>query len=76
MQRPDRDEQAFAVQVRSSTNILDADGAAVEIVPGMVAQVDILAGRKRVLHYISQPWCGVRPGVARLSELPRSGFAA
>lgn len=65
VQRPDRDEQAFVVQVRTSTNILDADGAAVEIVPGMVTQVDILAGRKTVLDYITQPVVRVRDRALR-----------
>lgn len=53
--RPDRDEQAFVVQIRTFSNLLDAEGAAVEIVPGMVTEVDILAGRKTVLDYILRP---------------------
>jgi adhesin transport system membrane fusion protein len=60
VQRPDRDEQAFVAEIRTSTNILDADGAAVEIVPGMVAEVDILAGRRSVLEYLTQPVVRVR----------------
>jgi len=60
VQRPDRDEQAFVAEIRTSTNILDADGAAVEIVPGMVAEVDILAGRRTVLEYLTQPVVRVR----------------
>lgn len=60
VRRPDREEQVFIVQVRTNTNILDADGAALEIVPGMVAQVDILSGRKTVLEYITQPIVRVR----------------
>lgn len=60
VQRPDRDEQAFVAEIRTRTNILDADGAAVEIVPGMVAEVDILAGRRSVLDYLTQPVVRVR----------------
>jgi membrane fusion protein, adhesin transport system len=60
VQRPDRDEQAFVAEIRTSTNILDADGAAVEIVPGMVAEVDILAGRRSVLNYLTDPVVRVR----------------
>lgn len=60
VQRPDRDEQVFVVQVRTFTNILDAEGAALEIVPGMVAEVDILAQKKTVLDYILQPVVRVR----------------
>ena len=55
VQRPDRDEQAFVAEIRTQSNILDADGMAVEIVPGMVAEVDILAGRRTVLNYLTQP---------------------
>lgn len=63
--RPDRDEQAFVVQVRTDTNILDADGAALEIIPGMVAEVDILAGRKTVLEYLTQPVIRVKDRALR-----------
>lgn len=63
--RPDRDEQAFVVQVRTDTNILDADGAALEIIPGMVAEIDILAGRKTVLEYLTQPVIRVRDRALR-----------
>ena len=63
--RPDRDEQAFVVQVRTETNILDADGAALEIIPGMVAEIDILAGRKTVLEYLTQPVIRVRDRALR-----------
>lgn len=53
--RPDRDEEAFVVQVRTNSNLLDADGVEVEIIPGMVAQIDILSGKKTVLEYLTQP---------------------
>ncbi len=63
--RPDRDEQAFVVQVRTETNILDADGEALEILPGMVAEVDILSGRKTVLEYLTRPVIRVRDRALR-----------
>ena len=65
VQRPDRDEQAFVVQVRTFSNILDADGEAVEIVPGMVAEVDILSGKKTVMDYIIRPILRVRERALR-----------
>lgn len=65
VRRPDRDEQVFVVQVRTSTNILDADGAALEIIPGMIAEVDILAGRKTVLEYLTQPIVRVKERALR-----------
>lgn len=55
VQRPDRDEQAFVVEIRTSSNILDADERVVEITPGMVAEVDILAGSRTVLEYLTTP---------------------
>ncbi|WP_439150682.1 HlyD family type I secretion periplasmic adaptor subunit [Sulfitobacter sp.] len=55
VQRPDRDEQAFVVEIRTSSNILDADDRVVEITPGMVAEVDILAGSRTVLEYLTTP---------------------
>jgi len=63
--RPDRDEQAFVVQVRTGTNILDADGEALEIIPGMVAEIDILAGRKTVLEYLTRPVIRVKERALR-----------
>ncbi|WP_170435649.1 HlyD family type I secretion periplasmic adaptor subunit [Ruegeria arenilitoris] len=50
-----QDEEVFVVEIRTSGTLLDADGLAVEIIPGMIAQVDILAGRKTVLDYLIQP---------------------
>lgn len=66
--RPDRppgEEQVFVVQVRTHSNILDADGSEVEIVPGMVAEVDILSGRKTIIDYITGPIVRVRDRALR-----------
>ncbi|WP_299084572.1 HlyD family type I secretion periplasmic adaptor subunit [uncultured Ruegeria sp.] len=49
------DEEVFVVEIRTSNTMLDASGIAVEIIPGMIAEVDILAGRKSVLDYLVQP---------------------
>lgn len=65
VQRPDRNEPVFVVQVRTKTNILDAAGAAVEIIPGMVAEVDILSGRRTVLNYLTQPIVRVKDRALR-----------
>ena len=53
--RPDRDEQAFIVEIATLTRLTDAAGDAVEILPGMVAQVDILSGKRTVLDYLIAP---------------------
>ncbi len=49
------DEEVFVVEIRTSSTMLDAQGIAVEIIPGMIAEVDILSGKKSVLDYILQP---------------------
>lgn len=48
-------EPVFVVEVRTDQNLLDAQGAALQIIPGMVAQVDILAQRKTVIDYVLRP---------------------
>jgi adhesin transport system membrane fusion protein len=59
--RSERDEEEFfVVEIRTKGTILDADGVAVEIMPGMVAQANILTGRKTVLEYLLQPVVRVR----------------
>ncbi|MTI02426.1 HlyD family type I secretion periplasmic adaptor subunit [Roseibium sp. RKSG952] len=49
------DEEVFVVEIRTRNAILDAGGVAVEIIPGMIAEVDILSGRKSVMDYLIQP---------------------
>ncbi|MDA7963999.1 HlyD family type I secretion periplasmic adaptor subunit [Ruegeria sp.] len=49
------DEEVFVVEIRTENTMLDAGGVAVEIIPGMIAEVDILSGRKTVLEYLIQP---------------------
>ncbi|WP_170415381.1 HlyD family type I secretion periplasmic adaptor subunit [Ruegeria atlantica] len=54
--RPERnDEEVFVIEVQTRHAILDANGVAVEIIPGMIAEVDILSGKKTVLEYLLQP---------------------
>ncbi|MEB3421115.1 HlyD family type I secretion periplasmic adaptor subunit [Salipiger marinus] len=56
IQRSERnDEEVFVAEIRTQSTILDAAGETVQIMPGMIAQVDILAGRKTVLDYIIKP---------------------
>ncbi|MCX8955340.1 HlyD family type I secretion periplasmic adaptor subunit, partial [Ruegeria sp. NA] len=49
------DEEVFVVEIRTSDTMLDGNGVAVEIIPGMIAEVDILSGRKSVLEYLLEP---------------------
>lgn len=54
--RSERDPQEFfMVHVRTEDNFLDADGVAVEVMPGMVAEIDMLSGQKSVLEYLTTP---------------------
>lgn len=61
VQRSEREEaEVFVVTIRTSGALLDADGAQVRIIPGMTAEIDILAGRRRVIDYLLQPLERVR----------------
>ena len=47
---------SYLVKVRTTGAALTApDGHPLEIIPGMVAQVDILTGRRTVLDYLLKP---------------------
>ncbi|MFB9150072.1 HlyD family type I secretion periplasmic adaptor subunit [Roseovarius ramblicola] len=59
------EEEVFVVEVRTTDTILDADGVAVEIMPGMVAQADFIAGRKTVLDYLMRPVVRVKERALR-----------
>lgn len=64
--RSERDpEEYFIAHVRTEDNFLDADGVAVEIIPGMVTEVDILTGRKTILEYLTRPVVRVRDRALR-----------
>ncbi|WP_164662081.1 HlyD family type I secretion periplasmic adaptor subunit [Tropicibacter sp. Alg240-R139] len=59
------DEEVFVVEVRTENTMLDGDGIAVEIIPGMITEVDILTGRKSVLDYLIQPVVRVKDRALR-----------
>ena len=59
------EEEVFVVEIRTTDTILDADGVGVEIIPGMVAQANILKGRKTVLDYILKPVVRVKDRALR-----------
>lgn len=61
IRRSERDEgEVFVVVVRTEGALHDADGEQVRIIPGMTAEIDILAGRRRVIDYLLQPLERVR----------------
>ncbi len=59
------EEEVFVVEIQTSDTLLDSGGAAVEIIPGMTAEVDILSGKKTVLDYLIQPVLKVRDQALR-----------
>ena len=64
--RPERnDEEVFVIEVQTKRSILDANGVAVEIIPGMIAEVDILSGKKTILDYLLQPVIKVKDRALR-----------
>lgn len=54
------EEHVFVIEARTEGSLLDAAGAPVDIIPGMIAEVDVLAGRKTVLQYLIRPIVRVR----------------
>lgn len=61
VRRDERDQaEVFVITVETAGAILDADGLQVRILPGMTAEVDVLAGQRRVIDYLLQPLERVR----------------
>jgi len=51
----DQGETFYRVRVRTDKNHLDRGGEILNIIPGMIASVDILTGEKTVMQYILKP---------------------
>lgn len=51
----ERGESFYRVRIRTEQSHLGSNENPLSIIPGMVAQVDILTGRKSVLHYLLKP---------------------
>ncbi len=51
----ERGESFYRIRVRTHKNHLGSEEQPLTIIPGMVAEVDILTGRKSVLHYLLKP---------------------
>lgn len=50
-----RGESFYRVIVRTDRNVLGKEGGSLPIIPGMVAQIEILTGQKTVLSYLLKP---------------------
>jgi membrane fusion protein, adhesin transport system len=59
------EEEFFVVQIRTKGNIVDGQGKPVQITPGMVTEVDILAGKKTILEYLTRPVIRIRDTALR-----------
>lgn len=53
-------ELMYPVQVRTEGNLYDADSQPLDVIPGMVAEVDILSGKRSILDYLMEPVVKVR----------------
>jgi len=48
-------ESFYEIQVRTSKNFMGSEAFPLPIIPGMVAEVDVLTGKKTVLEYLMKP---------------------
>jgi adhesin transport system membrane fusion protein len=46
---------SYIVQVTINTSLFEDDGTEVEVMPGMIASMDVLAGKRTVLEYFWRP---------------------
>jgi len=53
--REETKSSAYSVNVSIDTQIYESEGVRVSIVPGMIAQVDIIRGERTILEYFWQP---------------------
>lgn len=65
VEMPESEELMYPVQVRTEGHLYDADGQPLDIIPGMVAEVDILSGKRTVLDYLVEPVVKVRDRALR-----------
>ncbi len=61
----DRGETYYLIKVRTDGSKLEHGGDDLPIIPGMVAQVDVLTGQKTVLAYLTKPLTRMRHDALR-----------
>lgn len=61
----DRGDVYYLIRVRTGRSELERDGAKLPIMPGMVADVDVLTGAKTVLEYVTRPLTRMRYAALR-----------
>lgn len=65
VEMPESEELMYPVQVETSGQLYGADGEPLEIIPGMVAEVEILSGKRTVLDYLLEPVVKIRDRALR-----------
>jgi adhesin transport system membrane fusion protein len=55
----------YAIEIKFKNDFLDTAGQIVEILPGMVAQVDVVRGERSILEYIWQPVAKIKDDAFR-----------
>jgi adhesin transport system membrane fusion protein len=61
----DRGETFYLIRVRTGRSTLERNGEVLQIIPGMVADVDVLTGSKTVLAYLTKPLTRMRQTAMR-----------
>ena len=51
---------AYIVEVSIASELYEDDGSIVEVLPGMVASIDVLAGKRTILEYLWQPMAKIK----------------
>ena len=65
VEMPESGELMYPVEVRTDGYLYDADNQPLDIMPGMVAEIDILSGKRSVLDYLMEPVVKVRDRALR-----------
>lgn len=55
IEEPRTDEVFYPVEIRTNGQLLDGSGQVLTVMPGMVADVSILSGKRTVLDYLTEP---------------------
>ncbi|MFC7050905.1 HlyD family type I secretion periplasmic adaptor subunit [Emcibacter nanhaiensis] len=61
----EREEYVYIAKIRTKQNSLEADGDTLPIIPGMVADVNIVHGKKTILEYLINPVLRLRDNALR-----------
>ena len=55
----------YTIRVRTDNSFLERDGKRLHIMPGMMAEVDLLSGQKTVMAYLVKPLTRMRSEALR-----------